>query len=636
MKAFKRLGIIALVLIMLIVMAACKKDNTETSGTTPAATTTKAPDTATTEPTDTTEPTEPEEKQVTQVDAFTTFPSIGENDGWQSFVNSFGEGRTGKQYVSFSVTPLIDNVDGSISFADAEKEVAGFNDVAMMIRMNAEGIFDAGNGDNYEKLADVAYEANGIYFVEVYADMNAKIYSVYVTPDGGEPTLIAENYAFRTSANDADDLGQVFFVSAGGSDQFSVDYIKRLEIYDPAKAYLSTGENFGWQSKPIKLAKEYTGKIKIEFDMTSVIDSVDGSVDFTDGAFDVFGFGDLAMLNRMKIDGAYFDARNDAIFEKIAEVLVVKDNKNHIEVVADIDAKTYSVWVTIPGGTKTQIAKDFSFRDTAKHADSIGQCFVISAHEDDSIKMENLVITELNDDGTPAPTTTAAPTTPAAQPGTTTTKSSGTTTTTTPSTTAPTTPAPTTSELAYNWKKYTTSLSKVYNLADTTNVGPHQDTTYLLPKVYKGKLTITFDMAATTDAADASVSFMDSDVGPLFRKTDNSHYYAHHSIQVCMAGGVFKAIDGPAWVDGPAFKKDTVYKVRVEADMDAHSYTAYVTAPGQAEALIGENLKFRTRSQVEDDPANDIVPVADDLQFMVVAGNVADQIYMQNLVIKEK
>lgn len=326
------------------------------------------------------------------VDNLTTYSSIGENMGWQDVVYTLGEANTGKQYVTFLVTPLLDKVDGSVCFTDYTKFVTGFSDLAIMVRMNGEGFFDVRNGDAFEKLADVPFVADGEYAVEIIADMDAKTYTVYVTADE-QRTMIAENYAFRTTANDAANLGKVFFISASDSEQFNVDALKRLTVYDAAKSYLSTGENLGWQQKMIKLDQEYTGKIRIEYDMTPLIPSVDGSVDFTDGAFDVYGFADLAMLVRMHITEALFDARNGDAFERLADIPVTQDTKYHIEIEADIDGKLYSVYVTPEGGERTQLAKDFNFRTTAAHADSIGQCVVISAHESDSIRMENLVIT---------------------------------------------------------------------------------------------------------------------------------------------------------------------------------------------------------------------------------------------------
>ena len=92
--------------------------------------------------------------------------------------------------------------------------------------------------------------------------------------------LIADNFAFRTSAQDADDLGKVFFISAVSNDRFTVDYFKRQWLFDETKEYWSKGENFGWQQNGINLGRIYTRKVEIEFDMFFTGTNVGGSVGF--------------------------------------------------------------------------------------------------------------------------------------------------------------------------------------------------------------------------------------------------------------------------------------------------------------------------------------------------------------------
>ncbi|MDD4494023.1 MAG: hypothetical protein PHV32_06690 [Eubacteriales bacterium] len=402
MKKFRRISILVLVLIMAVTITACKKDGGEESSapTTTAQPTTKAPETSA-PATSAEEPTDNGEKIVNTVDSFTSFYSIGEGNAWfntvNSLVNSLGDANTGKQYASFYVTPAIDNVNGSINFADSDTEVSDLEGLAIRVRMNEEGYFDAINGGDFGKVAEVGYTGGNGYTVEIFADMGAKTYTVYVTAPESERTMIAEDFAFSTTAADTDDLGNMFIINVGEEDeQITVDTFRRFMLYDSEKFYLSTGENFGWQERGIHLGREYTGKIRITWDMTKLIDSVDASVDFTDGEIDVFGFDNLAMLVRMDIDSGMFDVRNVAKQERIADVSVEKDKVYHIEIVADIDAKLYDVWVTPDGGEKVKVAENYGFRSAAATADSIAKAYVISAHEDNSMRMENLVIEEIN------------------------------------------------------------------------------------------------------------------------------------------------------------------------------------------------------------------------------------------------
>jgi unsaturated chondroitin disaccharide hydrolase len=306
---------------------------------------------------------------------------------------SIGEGNIGRQFASFNLTPLADGIDGGVYFADYDKDVAGFEDLSIMVRMS-DGLFDAGNGDNFEKLAEVPVVTNTAYLVELYTDMDAKTYTVYVTPSGGERILLAENYAFRTTADDADDLGKVYFVTTAANDEFKADSFERMAIYTEGKEYWSYGENYGWQQHPIYLGKSYTGKVKIEFDMFANTQPIGGSVSFADIDKDVYGFGDLCMLCRMNL--TFYDARNGDVFETIGDVQVAMDNIYHCEIQADMDAKTHSMWVTPPGGERTLIAENFAFRTTANDADDIAKFYVISEHASDQIGMKNLQISNMD------------------------------------------------------------------------------------------------------------------------------------------------------------------------------------------------------------------------------------------------
>lgn len=398
----KTLGIYCLIFASLLMMAACETSGGETttkpvtaSSSTSAPTTTATPTTATPSTTEqtTAEPTTTYSGEtVIPVDNLSTYLSIGENRGWLDTIFSLGEGNTGRQYLTFNLTPLADGIDGGVHFADLDKKVAGFDDLAIMIRI-FEGVFDARNGEAFEKLAEVPVAANSVYFVELYADMDAKTYTVYVTPTDGEKTLLAENFAFRATASDADDLGKVYFVTAAANDELKVDTVKRMEIYTEGKEYWSFGENYGWQQHPIYLGKVYTGKVKIEFDMFANTEPIGGSVSFADMDTDVYGFGDLFALCRMNL--TFYDARNGDAFETIGDVPVTKDTVYHCEIQADMEAKTQSMWVTPPGGERTLIAENYAFRTTANDADDVGKFFVISEHASDQIAMKNLQISNM-------------------------------------------------------------------------------------------------------------------------------------------------------------------------------------------------------------------------------------------------
>ncbi|MDD4495206.1 MAG: hypothetical protein PHV32_12845, partial [Eubacteriales bacterium] len=180
-------------------------------------------------------------------------------------------------------------------------------------------------------------------------------------------------------------------------------------FYDTSQEYYSTEENAGWQQKGLFLDKAYTGEIKIEFGMSAAEKDIDGSVDFTDADFVVNGFSDLALLVRMHEN--FFDVRNgDKGQQADALVPVIPKKEYRVEIHADIDKKLYTVFVTPPEGEKIMIAENYSFRETAAHANDIGQVYLISAYNNDLIRLSNL---KVEGDGEEIEPPVTEPTTPA-------------------------------------------------------------------------------------------------------------------------------------------------------------------------------------------------------------------------------
>ena len=96
----------------------------------------------------------------------------------------------------------------------------------------------------------------------------------------------------------------------------------------------------------------------------------------------------------VRINYSHFDARNASVFEYAGNCPAVADTIYHINLEADLDAKTYSYWVTPPGGNKILIADNYTFRTGAIDTDDFGQVFVVSAHDSHQIMMQNMKITQ--------------------------------------------------------------------------------------------------------------------------------------------------------------------------------------------------------------------------------------------------
>jgi unsaturated chondroitin disaccharide hydrolase len=176
------------------------------------------------------------------VEAVSRF-KLWNQDGWLSTlgfpesVRSLGTGNTGVRIVEFDVTPLSRPIDGVVGYADTSTNVTAYSSLAMSIRMNPSGNFDVRRGGDYAALATVPYQANTTYHVRMRTDLNAKTYSVWVTPSGGTEVLLADRFAFRSDAPPTDDLGKVSLKSGHFDNEFRVrNHTVRAETAAAARA----------------------------------------------------------------------------------------------------------------------------------------------------------------------------------------------------------------------------------------------------------------------------------------------------------------------------------------------------------------------------------------------------------------
>jgi unsaturated chondroitin disaccharide hydrolase len=216
--------------------------------------------------------------------------------------------------------------------------------------------------------------------------MLAKTYSVWITPNGGSETKIANNYAFRTGCPATDDVGKLFVVSEAANNLIMV------ENHQVTPMVLYSFDQYSWTTNGINLGTANTGTRTVNFDATPSTGTVDGSIDYADTSTTVTGFGSLAMQVRFNPAG-YFDVRNGGSFNKTTQVNFSANTKYHVRIVANMNAYTYNVYITPNGGSETQIASNYAFRTGCPTTNDIGKLFVVSEAANNLIMVENHVIT---------------------------------------------------------------------------------------------------------------------------------------------------------------------------------------------------------------------------------------------------
>ncbi|MFA6309540.1 MAG: hypothetical protein WC677_07375 [Clostridia bacterium] len=302
--------------------------------------------------------------------------------------SSLGDSNTGKLHIQYNVTPTGNNIDGSVNYADTSTTIEDFDDLAIQVRFNVLGYFDVRNGGAfaYDGSA-VTYSGGTKYFVEIIADMDAHTYSVWITPTGGTRTKIAANYSFRTTAPTTNDLGQIIAACAAQADGYP---LIKVEDHLISKTYYSWN-TASWASNSVTV-NGGSGTRTVNLDVMPASSGIDASIQYVDTSGTVDGFEDLAMGIRFNPSG-YFDVRNGASWSKAATVNFTGGSKYHIRMVTNMTAMTYSVWITPPGGSETQIASNYAFRTGCLATNDLGRMYNISESANALYSVFNQVVT---------------------------------------------------------------------------------------------------------------------------------------------------------------------------------------------------------------------------------------------------
>ncbi|WP_245814949.1 glycoside hydrolase family 88 protein [Cystobacter ferrugineus] len=147
--------------------------------------------------------------------------------GFAAGTRTLGSGNTGVQVAEFDVMPRAQTLDGVIGHADSSARVTSRSEFALSLRLSPAGVFDAYDGTRYAATNAVPYEANAIYHVRILADLPAGRYSVWIKPPSGPEVLLADRFAFRSSAPVTDDLGQLTLKSTAAGEFWVVGHTLR-------------------------------------------------------------------------------------------------------------------------------------------------------------------------------------------------------------------------------------------------------------------------------------------------------------------------------------------------------------------------------------------------------------------------
>ncbi|MFA6309214.1 MAG: hypothetical protein WC677_05665 [Clostridia bacterium] len=296
---------------------------------------------------------------------------------------------------------------------------------------------------------------------------------------------------------------------------------------------MTTGQVTGYPSRT-------TGIQRLEFDVTPLINNVNGALSIADGSGDVTSVDNLVLSIGLNAAGN-FDCTNGGTATADATVPYVANTKYHVVLVANMDTKSYDVWVTPDAGTETKIASNYLFKTTAFGADDMGKVYFRSAAGND-LKFETVV------------------------------------------------------------RKSVYTNGQTYSAFEEN--GGWQDNGLFLGYGYTGTVTIEYDATASKAQADGSIDFAGANVnltgfGDLsmlirFSGVTAADFPGAIDVRNGSAGNVFKSDVQIIYTGG------TVYHFRVVANMTDHTYSVWVTPAGGSETKIATDYGFRPTALAND------------------------------------
>lgn len=121
--------------------------------------------------------------------------------------------QPGNFEMSWSFMPTASGID--VVMGVGAELAESYSDLACIVRFMTTGMVDARDGSSYKSVTPLTYELNKTYQIRINVDFTAKRYSATVTPVGGNPIVVAQDYAFRTEQGNISSLGTFAFVRHG-------------------------------------------------------------------------------------------------------------------------------------------------------------------------------------------------------------------------------------------------------------------------------------------------------------------------------------------------------------------------------------------------------------------------------------
>jgi hypothetical protein len=287
-------------------------------------------------------------------------------DGSSSLVTFQGAAfasQTGSFTASFDATPQGSGIDGVIGLSRAL--ATGYPDLAASIRFSQNNIIEARNGGAYAAVAAIPYSPNVSYHFRLVVNIPAHTYSAFVTPAGGSEVTLASDYAFRSEQSAASSLAYWDIISGVGSFSFRNFALGAAGGGGNTATAAFQGTAFPVQSDAFTAV----------FDATPLGSGIDGVIGLSRAL--ATGYPDMAVGIRFSQNNI-IEARNGGAYGAVAAIPYSANARYHFRVVVNVPARTYSAFVTPPGGSELTIARNYAFRSEQAAVSSLAYWDIVA------------------------------------------------------------------------------------------------------------------------------------------------------------------------------------------------------------------------------------------------------------------
>ncbi|RAU96384.1 DNRLRE domain-containing protein [Paenibacillus sp. YN15] len=270
-------------------------------------------------------------------------------------IANLGQGNTGNiRVLEYEVTPSIANIDAAITVTGHAAVPQDREDFPVAVRLNANGVFDAVNGDRYMAERTVAYSVYETYHVKTVVNLVADTFDAWVAAPDSPLVQIAKDYSFAAAAPEIADIGKLY-KQTNGNGIAAVENVNLIgSSHESAISFNDAVHSLG---------SDTAGDKAIRFDVLPVTSVGNEIIGFAGENASIYGYADLAMI--LRISAGTFDAYNRIGYASENELRASVGTKYHVKLVPDFTAKTYSVWVAPEGKSPVQIADSYAFRSTS-------------------------------------------------------------------------------------------------------------------------------------------------------------------------------------------------------------------------------------------------------------------------------